>query len=391
MHALLELKSDVQRRVRIAQRPCAQPATGPWERRFADLKAFKRAHGHCNVPTNYPKDRSLAIWVANCRRQRKLGTLAQDRIERLDTIGFCWAVRNRRCVARNWDAMVAQLKAFHRGHGHSNVPYGEPSHRDLATWLNGVRCNKRAGRLDANRVRQLNALGVVWEPQKTRWDRMFAALMEYRKRHGDCNVPFGWSENPALAKWVKGMRIVQRRGELSAERAERLDAIGFAWDRGGEQRWEETYASLVDYQRAYGHCRISTLSEEYAALGNWVHTQRTLHKKGQLDKGQIARLNAIGFTWDFRREQWDAMFAALAEFRRAAGHCDVPLRWADNRQLGSWVMTQRAAYKAGRLDGEQIERLRAVGFRFSIAGDRLTVGGREHSRPTSQPKTRRAA
>ena len=124
-----------------------------------------------------------------------------------------------------------------------------PRNRELAAWLHGVRCNKRSGRLDADRVRQLDALGVVWEPQQTRWENMFAALVEYRQRHGDCNVPCGWPENPALAKWVKGVRAAQKRGDLDLERIRRLDAIGFGWERGGEWRWEEMYAELADYQQ----------------------------------------------------------------------------------------------------------------------------------------------
>ena len=54
-------------------------------------------------------------------------------------------------------------------------------------------------------------------------------------------------------------------------------------------------------------------------------------------------------------------------------------------------MMQRAAYKAGRLDGEQIERLQAIGFRFSIAGDRILVTRPAKSRPAARPDTRRAA
>ncbi len=252
-------------------------------------------HGHCNVPSNYAKDPSLAVWVFNCRRQRKQGSLDAQRIKRLDAIGFVWSVRTRRVVARDWDAMVAQLKAFRVEHGHSNVPHGWPPNRELAAWLNAARSTKRAGRLRADRERQLDSLDVVWEPQQARWEEMFAALAEYRRQHGDCNVPYGWSENPALAKWVKGLRAAQKRGELDDERLRRLESIGFAWERLGDMRWDEMYDKLADYQRAHGHCRISTLSEEHRSLGNWVHTQRTLWKQGLLDDERIAHSTRSAF------------------------------------------------------------------------------------------------
>ncbi len=237
----------------------------------------------------------------------------------------------------------------------------------------------------------MEELGVVWEPQQARWEKMFAALTDYRRRYGDCNVPYGWSENPALAKWVKGLRALQKRGDMAGERARRLDSLGFEWDRGGDSRWDEMYVELADFQHAHGHCRISTLSDEYRALGVWVHTQRTLRKQRRLDPERIDRLDAIGFTWELLREQWDAMFAALQHFRRESGHCDVPQRWSQNRKLGNWVMVQRSAYKAGRLDAEQIERLRAIGFHFSLVGDHLPVTQPEERRTAPQPKTRRTA
>jgi len=393
MQTLLEPEPIARRRVRSPRvgRPSATAGSERWEQRLADLLAFKAAHGHCNVPSSYREDPSLAVWVFNCRRQRKLGSLDTERIEQLDAIGFVWSVRTRRFVARDWDAMVAQLEAFQRDHGHSNVPYAWPRNRELPAWLHGVRCNKRSGRLDADRVRQLEALGVVWEPQQTRWENRFADLVDYRRCHGDCNVPCGWPENPALANWVKGVRASQKRGDLDCERIQRLDAIGFGWDRGGALRWEEVYAELVDYRHVHGHCRISTLSENYQLLGNWVHTQRTLRKQGRLDQDRIDRLDAIGFTWDLRRERWDTMFATLQDYHSANGHCDVPQTWPENRKLGNWVMMQRTAFKAGRLDGEQIERLQAIGFRFSIVGGRLQVPRPEKSRPTPQPERRRAA
>ena len=139
----------------------------------------------------------------------KLGTLSAERIKRLDMMGFVWEVRTRRFVARDWDAMLAQLEAFRRNQGHSNVPHAIPRHRELFAWLNGVRSSRRSDRLAEERVRQLEKLGVVWEPQQARWEKMFAALADYRRRHGDCNVPYGWPENPALAKWVKGIRAAK--------------------------------------------------------------------------------------------------------------------------------------------------------------------------------------
>jgi hypothetical protein len=358
-----------------------------WEQRCLDLEAFKAEHGHCNVPQTYPADRSLAIWVTNCRRLRKQGKLDEQRIRRLDEIGFAWSLRTRRFAARDWDAMVAELAEFKDRHGHANVPHGCREAPELAAWLHGVRCSRRSGRLDADRVAQLDGLGVVWEPEQNRWEEMFAALVDFKKQEGHCNVPGTWTRDPKLAKWVIGLRAARKRNTLERERVEQLESLGFEWERGSDSRWDAMYDELTKYKRAHGHCRVSSVAGDHQKLGNWVRTQRTRFRQGALLQDQVRRLNELGFTWDLWRDQWEEMFSALVDFKTVFGHCDVPQAWAENGKLGNWVITQRSYYKKGRLDAEQIERLNAVGFRWSVAGDRLIA---QPAKPevTRRPETR---
>ena len=43
------------------------PVPTVWEQRINELKAFKNAHGHCNVPMRYPPNPALGRWVTNTR------------------------------------------------------------------------------------------------------------------------------------------------------------------------------------------------------------------------------------------------------------------------------------------------------------------------------------
>jgi hypothetical protein len=61
-------------------------------------------------------------------------------------------------------------------------------------------------------------------------------LKVYTEHHGDCNVPGSWAEDPQLGNWVHHQRTRKRaldRGEpsdgMTAARAAKLDALGFAW------------------------------------------------------------------------------------------------------------------------------------------------------------------
>ena len=285
--------------------------------RLKELAAFKKEHGHCDVPHIYPPNPQLASWVANVRSRHKTGSLDSELARRLDAMGFTWMLRNRTVYRHDWDGMIKGLEAFQRRHGHCRVPLRPGKYRELGTWLADVRRRKRKGMLARERVRQLDRMGFVWEPKAVHWEEMYAALVRYRAKYGDCNVPRGWPRNRRLAEWVRGQRRSREKNTLKQCYIDKLDAIGFPWTRAeaGDDLWELKYAELVEFQRVHGHCRVSTLSKEQASLGNWVRTQRGRRRKGQLTDEQIRRLDALGFLWEVPREVW--MPTALVKQREA--------------------------------------------------------------------------
>jgi hypothetical protein len=110
------------------------------------------------------------------------------------------------------------------------VPVGWAENRKLANWVSKQRRDRKRGTLSADRVKRLNELEFVWDRYEVAWEEMFAELQRYKDQHGDCKVPTNWTENPKLATWVVRQRRARRRGTLSAERVERLDALGFVWE-----------------------------------------------------------------------------------------------------------------------------------------------------------------
>ena len=60
----------------------------PWETRFKELVRYKAEHGDCDVPA--VRQGKLGIWVRTQRAAYMAGSLAQDRIDPLNSIGFDW-------------------------------------------------------------------------------------------------------------------------------------------------------------------------------------------------------------------------------------------------------------------------------------------------------------
>jgi len=61
-----------------------------WNEMFEKLLRYKEAFGDCSVPAEWKVDPKLAMWVTTQRRRKRQGKLAEDRIRRLDEIGFRW-------------------------------------------------------------------------------------------------------------------------------------------------------------------------------------------------------------------------------------------------------------------------------------------------------------
>ena len=57
------------------------------------------------------------------------------------------------------------------------------------------------------------------------WKKQFDELIRYKQIYGNCNVPYKWEENPQLSWWVRMQRKLRRSGSLRPERVRLLEEI----------------------------------------------------------------------------------------------------------------------------------------------------------------------
>ena len=345
------------------------PQQDTWEQHFQELEAFKKEHGHCNVPRSYPLNQQLAYWVDNLRSRKRKGRLDKNTIRRLDELGFCWSLLHRRFHRRDLDELVAILTAFKKRHGHCNlIAAREGLEPDLLNWLKDVRKSKKQGRLEPQRIRQLDRLGFVWEPKKQCPQEMYSALLDYRKRYGDCRVPDKWPKNRRLASWVARMRTAKNQNLLTKDQVRELDRIGFSWSIDHPRHtWEQRFKELEAFQKQHGHCNVVWKYPLNPALGHWVSRVRTAKRRNLLTKDQIQELDRIGFSWSIDpRHTWEQRFKELEAFQKQRGHCNVVWKYPPNPALGSWVSRMRAAKRRNLLTKDQIQELDRIGFIWSI-------------------------
>jgi hypothetical protein len=141
---------------------------------------------------------------------------------------------------------------------------------------------------------KLEEIGVVPKPVDAAWDKMFSSLLDYKSRHGDCNVPQCWPENQRLANWVSTQRQFKRKGTLSEVRVKKLEELGFVWN-SISGFWDQMFAALVDYKRKHGDCKMPTKWNKNRQLASWVVNQRS--RRALLGEDRIRRLDDIEFQW----------------------------------------------------------------------------------------------
>ncbi|MCZ6840535.1 MAG: helicase associated domain-containing protein [Alphaproteobacteria bacterium] len=290
------------------------------------------------------------------RTNYKRDKLSPDKVKRVEALGFEWDP-----IAALWEKRFSELVRFKEEHGHCNVPRGWSENPELGSWAGTQRAFYSRGKLSPDKAERLGALEFEWDPNAAIWEKRFSELVRFNEEHDHCNVPNKWSENPELGRWVTTQRSNYKRDQLSPDKAERLEALGFEWDLFAAL-WEERFSELVRFKEEHGHCNVPARWVENPELSTWVTAQRS--RRGKLSPDRVERLEALGFEWDPSSASWEKRFSELVRFKEEHGHCDVPARWGENPELGNWVHTQRRAAKNGQLIEERRRRLEEIGFRF---------------------------
>jgi len=127
--------------------------------------------------------------------------------------------------------------------------------------------------------------------------------------------------------------------------------------------WARFLTELREYKAEAGNCDVPVGCPGYRELGEWVHRQRLAMKDGLLPPRRAMQLRQLGFgDAGSRVAAWRRAGSRLETFRRAHGHCNVPLDFPEDPQLGLWVFRQRQLRRAHALEEERVCFLDKLGF-----------------------------
>ena len=348
---------------------------------FSDMyelaKRYYEEHGDLLLPDKYEIDgKKVSNWIKDKRKAYKKGTLIEEQIEQLETIGMIWDVKEYK-----WLQMFEQAKQYYDENG--NLMLTPSQNKQLYAWLRIQRDLYIKGEgLSEEQKRLLGEIEISKEikkpkaeakkehrvSKKAEWDKMYKQAQEYYEANGNLIIPRE-DEYSQLYNWVKNQRtkynVDPTKCKLSKERIELLESIGMVWNII-EYQWNTMYAQAKAYYEQYGSLSIPDEREtEYKQLRTWIQEQKlkyNIEDRPNLSKEQIEQLEAIGIVWNVNQASYDNMYKQAQEYFEQHGDLLVP-RTDEYSKLYTWVKAQRRKYKSeDGLSQEEIESLEAIGM-----------------------------
>ncbi|OEU05934.1 HA-domain-containing protein, partial [Fragilariopsis cylindrus CCMP1102] len=128
-----------------------------------------------------------------------------------------------------WDKLFQRLVAYKKQHKSTNVPQYYKEDPKLAIWVRCQRAHCTNKELSVDRINCLDSIRFVWDPLDKQWMEMYQRLVAYKKQHESTTVPQRYAADPQLGIWVSEQRRYYNNKQLSTERTNLLESIGFVW------------------------------------------------------------------------------------------------------------------------------------------------------------------
>ncbi|WP_046730763.1 Helicase associated domain protein [Streptomyces humi] len=275
--------------------------------------------------------------------------------------------------------------------------WGAAGGHPLGVWVADQRRYYAAGTLEAARVRELEALGMVWSVQASAWEAGLAVARAYAEAHGHLLPPTSavWDGFP-IGTWVKNQRAAARKaaenagrrdsgetgipytGELPESRMAALAEIDPGWSPVWEISWQRVYRLVLAQVKAGGSLPAGSgeLIVQGEDLGVWIAGQRAGWDK--LMPAQQWLLESVGIEPPSEGEpvagaprsqdaRWTANLTAARQFHAREGHLQAPRKAVEivdgvEHKLGAWLDNVRK--RAAKLSPQRRADLDQLGMRW---------------------------
>jgi hypothetical protein len=252
-----------------------------WEEMFLKLKQYKKRHGNCNAPETKENRRSLGSWCQRQRSCKRKGIIEKEKENRLTVLGFDWNPS-----ITQFDTMFDKLKQYKKVYGNCDLLKKKNKYKKLLCWTITLRQSYKDGHLNKDRIKRLENIGFVWNKDEAFSEKMYQALIQFKKEHGNCRVPQRYKKNLHLGFWVSNQRARYKKGIMAPELKRKLNALNFEWEADSRvyclsktnSAWNEIVKHL-----------------DLKKLPKWIKSQRKSILAKKIKAERLKKLNDLGF------------------------------------------------------------------------------------------------
>ncbi|MET7698626.1 Helicase associated domain protein [Streptomyces sp. NPDC005485] len=204
----------------------------------------------------------------------------------------------------------------------------------------------------------------VIDTEKQDWARGWAALKKFTEREAHARVPYGYKEGAyPLGQWIAEQRRAYGGGQMTGQRAARLEKLGMVWSLVDERFQENLEAARVYFEEHWTLCAPRSATALDRPVGQWLSNLRRPAALAEHPEWEAA-LKEIDEDWNPAwPADWQRHYAALRELVRDEDRTDVlPGVTVHGMDVGRWLAKQRKPEVWQALTGGQHERLEQLGI-----------------------------
>jgi hypothetical protein len=282
-------------------------------------QVFKEKYGHCNVPHKWSENVKLSNWLYCQRSFHRHGKLSQDKIKRLESIGFEWSKQDPPAASSTAAAVVLVKKRKS-----STSPSPSPSS-----------------------AYDLTAIGAAGQPPAfapagmDHGAMLAAASLDIHHHHQHQQH----HQQPHHHQQTPQPLVVGHHVELLQP------AIG----QGSAIATDQKDRLMLDAAAA----AAATLTAVPKADGENENEDEGEGEEGEEEEVVVYRPSSVK-----ERKSWYERYQELLAFKQEHGHCNVPWKWRENLPLFYWVRRMKDKKRANALTAEKVALMEEIGFEW---------------------------
>ena len=159
------------------------------------------------------------------RNKYKNGKLSAAQIKKLVALNIVWDIYEARWIIGY--KYMCEYKQLYR----NTMPLSDYMTDDgfaLGVWAANQRSKRRSGSLSDERIKQLEAIGFIWEPNKANWQKHYAEAKKYYEHNGSISVSKTYVTDGGvrLRYWIDTQKKAYKKGKLDNSQIKKLELIG---------------------------------------------------------------------------------------------------------------------------------------------------------------------